>query len=385
MKKTFYNRILYVLLLGSLLIWQKELRSQTSNLDYERVNLNTEEYDFSGIALSPNHKHMAISSKKSAPVVIMDVLSRKIIQQFNAANWSGGSKVSYSDAGNYILLQQLNYTDIIYNKDRLIDFEIIDASNGRRIILFEQVQDVLISNDEKFALSLNQDELTFWNLPDGTKGETMSLPGAVNTIALSPDGNLLAVSQEIRTADVKNRFKKDKKGLKSAVKFKQMIGIYDVKTKSKINTIYDLYDIVYNLNFSANGNILFAFHTPDMRIQLKNNKMTHIGLIGMDKMEALREGYTSMSVMQPELNFSADKTKFAINSKGSKFQEINLYDTETGTLQKRFELGNRIFQKFDGEKLTADSRPSFVFSPDNQSIVIAMGNQLIVWNLANSE
>ena len=88
-----------------------------------------------------------------------------------------------------------------------------------------------------------------------------------------------------------------------------------------------------------------------------------------------------MSIAQPELKMSNNKKLFAINSKGTRFQEIHLYDTETGTLQKRFELGRRLFEKIDGEKLLSDARPSFTFLPGDQSILIAMGNQLVVWNL----
>jgi hypothetical protein len=92
-----------------------------------------------------------------------------------------------------------------------------------------------------------------------------------------------------------------------------------------------------------------------------------------------------MSIAQPELKMSNNKKLFAINSKGTRFQEIHLYDTETGTLQKRFELGRRLFEKIDGEKLLSDARPSFTFMPGDQSILIAMGNQLVVWNFEFSE
>jgi hypothetical protein len=72
---------------------------------------------------------------------------------------------------------------------------------------------------------------------------------------------------------------------------------------------------------------------------------------------------------------------FAINSKGSRFQEILLYDLEEGSLLKRFELGYRLFEKSDGEKFINDTRPSYVFLPGDDAILVAMGNRLIKWNL----
>jgi hypothetical protein len=81
------------------------------------------------------------------------------------------------------------------------------------------------------------------------------------------------------------------------------------------------------------------------------------------------------------MKFSNDNKLLAINSKGSRFQEIHLYDFENGTLLKRFELAKRLFEKSDGEKLQSDPRPSFVFLPGDQEILIAIGNQLITWNI----
>lgn len=377
-KKESRLKIPFVVLL---LFSSMSLHSQTSNSDFERIKLNSAETEYSGIALSPDQKTIAITAKKSAPVQIVDEQSLKVIHEFNAGSWHGGSKISYSENGKYLLLQQLSYADIIQNKDRLIDFEIIDATTGKQIKRFEKIQDVVISADEKYAVSLDNDIVSFWNLPDGSKDKSLSIPGAANAIAISPNGKMLAVSQIINPDEIKNRFTKNKKGLKAAVKFKQTISIYDVESSSKTKVIDELYDIVYRLSFSPDGELVLVFHTPDIRAQLANNRQTIVSMIDVTNLEPMRKGFTSMSVQQPELKISNDKKLFAINSKGTRFQEIHLYDTETGSLQKRFELGNRLFEKSDGEKLTSDSRPSFTFLPGNRSILIAMGNQLIKWNI----
>jgi WD40 repeat protein len=368
--------ILGILILLSLSLW-----SQTSNSDFERIKLATDENEFSGIALSPDNNTIAISTKKSSTVKIMDWTNRKVRQEINAGNWNLGSKISYSDGGKYLLQQEISYMDFNQNSDRSIDFEIIDAATGKQIKRFEKVQDVVISSDEKYAVCLSNDEANFWNLINGAKEKSISIPGASKAIALSPDGKTLAVSKTINPIDLKSRFKKDKKGLKNAAKYKQMISLFDVQASAKIKTVDELYDVIYNLGFSPDGAILFVFQTPDIRNQVNNNKQTFINLIDVAKQEPLRKGFTSMSVNQPELKISNDQKWFAISSKGTRFQEIHLYDSETGTLQKRFELGSRLFEKVDGIKLTSDSRPSFTFLPDDQSILIAMGNQLVVWNV----
>lgn len=368
--------LVIMLVFGSL-----EMFSQTSNSEYERLKLNSAEIEYSGIALSPDNKTIAISMKKSGTVQLVDEKERRVIREFNVANWNRGSKISYSAHGTYLLLQQLSYADLVMNEDRMIDFEILDAESGKVINRFEKVQDVVISADEKQVISLDNDLVTFWNLPDCSKGKSFTISGAANAIAISPDGKSLAVSQQINPEEIKDRFdKKNKKGLKTAVNFKQMISIYSAETGSKTKLIDEIYEIVYNLSFSPEGDLLVAFQTPDLRIQLPTNKHTIISLIDVAKLLPMRKGFTSMSIQQPELKVSNNKTMFAINSKGTRFQEIHLYDTETGSLQKRFELGSRLFEKIDGEKMTSDSRPSFLFLPSDQSVLIAMGNQLVIWN-----
>jgi DNA-binding beta-propeller fold protein YncE len=359
--------------------------SQTSNSDFQRIKLFGSEIEYSGIAISPDQNTIAISAKKSEPVSIVDWKSQKVIQEFNSGNWIYGSRVNYSESGKYLILQELNYMDFSQNKDRKIDFEVVDAQTGKSIRQFKKVQDLAISSNEKYAVSLDNDEVTFWNLTEGTKERSINIPGAANALALSADGKTLAIASMINPENLKASFKKDKKGLKNTVKYKQIVSLYNVESGSKIVTIGEFYDLIYKLRFLPDTEILSVFQTPEISIQTANNKQSTISLIDAEKREPLRQGFTSMSVAMPEMRFSNDKKLFAINSKGNKFQEIHLYDTETGTLQKRFELANRLFEKSDGAKLQSDSRPSFTFLAGDQSILIAMGNQLVVWNFEFNE
>ncbi|MBL7965800.1 MAG: WD40 repeat domain-containing protein [Prolixibacteraceae bacterium] len=354
--------------------------SQTSNSDFERIKLNSTGYEYSGIALSPDGKTLVLSGKKLSPVQLVDWSARKVISEFNSGNGIYGSKVSYSETGKFILLKELSYADFSQNKDRSIDFEIVDAATGKQVRKLENVQDVVISADEQLAVCLNNDEVTFQSLVEGSTLRSIKIAGAANAIALNQNGKILAVSQMISADQVADRFRKNKKGLKAAVKYKQLISLYDAEKGAKIATIDELYDLVYDLSFAPGGELLFVFQTPEIRTQVANNKLSFINLIDAISKQPLRKGFTSMSVAQPELKISNNQKLFAINSKGNRFQEIHLYDAETGTLQKRFELGTRLFEKVDGEKMTSDSRPSFTFLPGDQSILIAMGNQLIIWN-----
>lgn len=374
-------KLLKIFLPGIFILFNLTIWSQTSNSDFERIKLLSNDAELSGITISPNQNTIAISAKKSSKISMVDWGARKIINEIDAINWNSGSIIRFSGGGKYLLLQEIGYSDFSQNKDRNIDFEIIDASTGRSIRKFGKVQDAIISSNEKLAVSLSNDEITFWSLPSGSREKSFSITGTGNAIALSTDGKTLAVSQTVDPADFKSQFKKDKKGLKNAVNFKQLVGLYHAESGKKIKTIGEFYDVIYDLEYLPEGDILFVYQTPDIRIQANNKKLSYVNLIDMAKQEPLRLGFTSMSTAQPELKISNDKKFFAINSKGNRFQEMHLYDYETGTLEKRFELGHRLFEKVDGEKLINDSHPSFTFLPGDHSILIAMGNQLVVWNL----
>jgi len=361
-----------------------QLKSQTSNSDFVRIRLGFDYIEYSGIAFSPDKKTVAISTKESAPVMILDWESQKIIQKFEAGNWNSGSKINYSATGKYLLLQELEYKDFSLNKPRNIAYEIINAETGNTIKKFENVQDVLLSSEEKYAVSLDEENVQFWNLANNSIEKTIHVLGAANAIALSPDGKVLVVSEKISPEILKNRFAKDKKGAKIAGNTRQMVCIYNVETGSKLKTVSEFYDIIYKLKFTSEGEFIIVNQTPEISLQVSHEKISYINLIDVKSMEPLKKGFTSMSINQPAIHFSNNQKFFAINSKGNRFQEIHLYDSETGTLQKRFELGKHFFEKIDGEKLFSDSRPSFTFLPGDNSILIAMGNQLIIWNFENN-
>ena len=368
-----------------LIIIGQKLYGQTSNSDFERIKGIDSDSEISGLAISSDQKTIAISFTQSKPIKVIDWQTRQTIREINAAQWNSGSRISFSANGKYLIAQQIGFSDFSQNKDRSIDCQIIDLNSGKTIKTFEKIQDVAVSATENLAVSLNEDEITYWQLPSGEKTKSFSIAGATNAIALSPDGKFMAISHIIDASEFKSQYKKNKKELKKAVKYKQVVVLYDTQTGAKLKTIGEFYDPVYNLSFLSGEDILLVFQTPDIHIQDKNRRLSYINLIDVAAMQPLRKGFTSMSLNQPDLKTSSDLRYFAINSKGNRFQEMHLYNYETASLEKRFELAHRLFEKADGERIIKSSRPAFVFLPDNRGILIGMGNQLIKWNFEINE
>ena len=371
------------LLIFTLLGLSGNVMGQASNSDFERVKIGESGWYFTGVDFLPGENMLIASTKEAVPLKIADWKTGKITGEYAAGNWPTGSKVSISATGKYILLQQQGYIIPASNQRRSLSFEIIEAKTGRQIKVFDKVQDLVISADEKMALSLCDGEVFTWNLPDASRSRSFKVGGAGNAIELSPDGKAIAVSHSITKEDLKGdkSYDAQKKAINFAVKYKQRVSFYDAQSLEKIRTIGELYDIIYNIRFSPDGKLLFVLQNPDPKAQTTKKGITYINQIDLAALEPVRLGFTSQSIARPELKFSSNGKMFAVNSRGTRFQEIHLYDLEDGSLLKRFELGHRLFEKSEGEKFISDSRPSFVFLPGDSAILVAMGNRMIIWNL----
>jgi len=352
------------------------------NNNYERVKIGDAKQIICGLDMAPDNSYLAISSTQSFPFYRFDFENKQILDKYNVGNWYAGSSVKHSSDGKYILLQQLYYLDWAPNKDREVNFEIIESATGKRVKRFDEYHAMSFSPDNKFAISLTAEEVAFWSLETGKKEKSFKVNHATNGIALSPDGKHIAVAHKVDEDELKKnpRYKKDKKALKHAVKYKQQISIYDAGSFEYQYTVNELYDIIYRLEYTLDGNTLFCLQIPHLKAQASANaRQTYIATIDAKTGEAQRRGYTSQAIYEPEFKLSKNGRWFGLISKGNRFIELHIYDFETGKMVDRFEQSYRLFEKNDGGMLVADSRSSFAFLPDNKTIVMTMGNHLIYW------
>jgi hypothetical protein len=145
--------------------------------------------------------------------------------------------------------------------------------------------------------------------------------------------------------------------------------------------VNEVYDIVYRLDYSADGNTLFCLQIPHVKANPGLQRQTFISTINGITGEPSRKGFISLAPFEPDFKLSHDGKLFGVVSQGKKFPEIHIYDFATGKMLKRFELSVRLFEKSNGELQVTDSRLSFVFLPDNKRIMMTMGNRLLLWNM----
>jgi WD40 repeat protein len=280
-------------------------------------------------------------------------------------------------------LGRLKYADFAPNKDRELDFEIIDASTGEFVKRFDAHHSVKFSADEKYAITLSGDVISFINLETKKNEKSFSVPDATNSVAISPDGKLIAVSHKLYEEDAKqiSQLQRDKKSMKAALKYKQQISIFDAATFKKLYTVNELYDITYKLSFSQDGKNLFCLSIPHLKIQnTGNSRQMYINVVDMTTGKPKRRGFTSVANYEPDFKLSHDGKLFGVVSRSNRFIELHIYDFESGKMLYRFQQSYRLFEKNDDQVIAMDSKMSFVFLPDNESVMMTMGNHIIQWN-----
>lgn len=353
-----------------------------TNVDYTTQRIGDNTFQRSGLDLSPDGKYIAIAGTQKKPLIIYDWENDQIIKQVDAGQWPGGGRVHYSKNGNYLLLQNTPFNDMNINKDKPIDFEIVDVKTGAVVQKINQANAAKISASETKYLVLKNKKVTIYNLKTGAEINSIELPSITNSVALSPDESILAISHKPTLEQVKNAptirgDKKAKKAIKPALKYREVITLYDAKTLTEITTINELYDVVYRLQFSKNGNKLFVHTWPHTKMQTSTaGRQGYVHVIDVVNKQPSRVSYLTLAPFEPDFMENEAGTVFGIVSL-DKFPEVRLYDAQNGRLQEIFNLEQRLGEVWR-TKLMGDGRASFTFLPDN-SVFIVTGNQAVIW------
>ena len=109
-------------------------------------------------------------------------------------------------------------------------------------------------------------------------------------------------------------------------------------------------------------------------------RQSFINVINMETGQAIRRGFVSRSDYEPDFKLSHDGTLLGIISKSNRFMELHIYDFLSGKMLYRFQQAYRLFEKNDGGMIAADSRSTFVFLPDDKTVLMTMGNHLVLWD-----
>lgn len=372
-------KICFIMLFLSCLV----LHAQNST-DYKRIPIGSQSNILSSVAINPIQDNIiALHGGRGCPLFIYDWTKEAVIKQFELPAWPAGSAMDYSFDGKYLILEQLYYNDWSANKDKQASFAIYEAETGKLIKSFENYHSIKFIPNQAKVLALTGITIEIWNLENASKEKELTIDNSGFSTAVSPDGKYFAIPRRLDKKELKKygAFNKDKAAIKFAAKYKHVIDIYDFASFSKITSIEEYYDFIYDLSFSHDGNELFCLQIPhDKAATGVGMRQSTVSVIEVEGWKPIRKGFVSRSTYQPDYKLSADKKYFAIISSGVRFPEIHIYDFESGKLEYRYELSHRMIEKSEGRLTVTDERTRFVFLPDNKSVILTMGNAIINWN-----
>lgn len=364
----------------SLISWS--VAQTNTNEEYKDFHMDGDKTYRSGMALSPDGKTVAVAGAQGHPLFIYDWKTDKIIKKLEVGDWFAGAKVFYSSKATYLLLQQIIAINFAPNKKRELAFEIVNAATGEVVQKIDKAHAVQIANSELFYIVLRGNEVSLHELPSGKKLNSFIVDNATHSVAISPDEKTIAISHRPTLAQVKNvptirNDKKAKKAIKPALKYREMISLYDAKTLQKIKTINELYDIVYQLQFSKDGKLLYNYSIPHIKMQTASaGKQGYIYAIQMPNGEPTRISFMTLATFEPDFTEDESGALFGVMSTDG-FPELRIYNNLNGRLLYRFNMRQRLSDAFK-KKMMGDNKASFVFLPDG-NILMVSGNQTLLW------
>lgn len=335
-----------------------------------------------GIALCPGKNLVAVSTTQGHPIILYNWENQQKLNEFKVGDYFAGPKIRYSKTGKYLLLQKQFYVDWRPNKDREVEYEILDATNGNSLVKIGSSHSVKIDRNETFALSLEGDDIIKYDLPSGEKTKLFTVADAKAGMEISADGEHVFVAHSPEIEDLKGipsiRPDAKKKELKPILKYRQVISKYEISTGKKLSTIKETYDMIFTLTMSIEGNKLFIYNRPNQKMATSANlNQGYINQVDLNTLEPLREAFIS-HIADPDFSESPDGSLFGVVTEGP---ELLIYDNKNATLLARFSLKSRIFEKSEGGFEKGDGRMYFTFLPDNASVLLTYGNRLVHWKL----
>ena len=358
--------------------------SQGTNYEYDKIQIGEAKNLLVWLALHPDDKTLAVTSHQSFPLYMYSLETKQVENEFDVGNWYAGSRAKYSLTGKYLMLQQLFYMDYSQNKDREVNFEVMDVSTGKSMLNFGDYHDAKITPDEKYLVTLSGgNKVAIHDIETRKELRSFSVPQASNSLAVSADGKFIAVSHKTYMNDLKNNpaYKNNKKNQPILEKYKQQVTVFDYNTFEKLYTIDAFYDLIYLMDYSDNGDYLFIYSIPHTKLQGPNGKKSYVEVVNAKTGEPLRQSFGSLAVYEPDFKLSQNGKYFGIISLSKKFAELHIYDFKTNELLKRFELSYRLFQKAAEGEFPGDGRASFVFLPGDEEVLIVFGNRVIKWKI----
>lgn len=343
-----------------------------------------------GLEVMPDGHTIAAGFSKDGGLVLLDTNGWRIVREIPVRGFPDGPRLSASMDGRYLLLKNIGRLTVEGRRDMKGEQAVLDVSAGRILVDGGLAEDGAMSCDGRLFATLDGDRVTVRSVPDGSTVRSIEVKDATNAIAISPDGKLLAVSHRPNEADLVNvpSVRNDKKGLKAALKFRQVVSLYHLEDGTLWRTVNEVYDIIRSMAFTPDGAQLLVYSSADPRSQRSAAGLNELNFTLVDRPghveqvdartgEPMRVGFMCR-MNEPFLAAHPASHTIALSStEGHNKRKLLLFDTETGDTRAMIDLAQK--HRYDvGESEEHDGREPYCWLPDGR-LLLALGDNLAIW------
>lgn len=375
-----WERILLLALLFLLaLLVNAQDHYQTHQDRTEKLEIAGNQAITSCLELMPDGRTLLVATTQDHPIYVMDTAGWKVLRTIDVDGYYAGPEVRASAKGTYLLLRQKFYIDFRANVDREVRFQVLDFASGRELVTIPRAHDADITPDERHLLTLEGENITVRSLPDGSETGRIVVPQTRNAISASPDGRWVAVAHRPTEPQLEKvpSVRTDKKAIKHAVKYREMISVYDIATGRLVGTVPEIYDRVYDLTFNHTGDRLLVYAIEHMRSNPSASGASPlpeavVNMVEMPSMTPMRTGFLSkMTEPQVEPNLQGDRLALA-STEGFNKRKMYVYDMSTGEFTLDLDLDQKWGRDLD-QKEYHDGHVPYHFLPDGRTLILGSG------------
>lgn len=371
--------LLALLCLFTLLATAQE-HTQVDQDETERIEITGNQAITSCLELMPDGHTLIIGTTQDHPLYVMDTRDWKVQRTIDVDGYYAGPEVKASAGGTYLMLRQRFYIDLRANQDREVRHQVLDFATGRELVTIEKAHDAAVSPDERILYTMEGDGIVVRALPSGAVSGRIAVPNSRAAMAISRDGRLIAVSHR-PTAEQLDRvpsMRADKKAIKPAMKFREMVSVYDATTGALVGTVPEIYDHIYDMEVTADGGRLLIYAIAHTRIAGATDVRPEgvVNMVEFPSLTPLRVGFLSL-MKEPQLEANAQGDRIALASTDGTIngRKVYVYDIATGEFTLDLYMNTR-WRTDIKEKEYHDGSVPYHFLADGRTIVLGSGSWL---------
>ncbi|MBL8001617.1 MAG: hypothetical protein JNL05_06610 [Flavobacteriales bacterium] len=321
-------------------------------------------------------------------LLFIDTVGWRVTRRLPLNGFKDGPRIRGSRDGRLLLLKELWRFAVEGKGDMKGRHMVIDAATGAVVVDAGTAMDASLSADGSVLAVLDGGTVTLKRLPEGTELRRIDVSQATNAVAVSPDGSTIAVSHRPTEAQLElvPSFRNDKKSLKAALKYRQMITLFDAGTGAVRHVVPEAYDIIRAMAYSPDGSRLLVYSSQDLRAGVAptaggnvwNMSMVdrpgYVQQVDAATGDPLRAGFQSL-MNEPFLAVSpAGRTLALSSTEGRNKRKLTLYDISSGETLEMIDLEQK--HRYDtGEQERHDGRTAYAWLADGR-LLIALGGNL---------